>query len=112
MRIEVLSEGMILTPDQFADLYFDKLNLLNKFAWMTIPPRILWKKVNQYSEAFTLMDKIFSDNGIEDDIDYHISDAYQRLSNRDKNRIIDILNKLEEIDYFKEKRNKEENKEN
>ena len=101
MRIEYLPEGLILTPDQFANLYFDKLNLINKYAWMTIPPRVLWKKVNQYSDAFTLLDKIFLENGIEGDIDYHISDAYQKLSRKDKIRVVEILDKLEEIEYFK-----------
>lgn len=103
MRIENLPEGLILTPDQFANLYFDKLNLINKYAWMTIPPRILWRKVNQYSEAFTLLDKIFLDNGVEGDIDYDISEAYQRLTKRDKIKVIEILDKLEGINYFNEK---------
>lgn len=103
MRIKYLREGIILTPDQFANLYFDKLNLINKYAWMTIPPRILWRKVNQYSEAFTLLDKIFLANGVEGDMDYHISEAYQRLSRRDKIKVIEILDKLEGINYFNEK---------
>ena len=103
MRIEKLQEGLILTPDQFADLYFDKLNLLNKYAWMTIPPRILWKEINRYSKAFTLLDEIFLKNGIEGDIDYHISDAYSELTDRDKARVISILKELEGIKYFRKK---------
>lgn len=103
MQIKFLNEDMELTPSQFANLYFDKLNLINKYSWMTIPPRILWKKINEYSKAFNLLDKVFLNNGIKGDIDYHIADAYKELSVKDKIKVVKILKGLEGINYFRKK---------
>lgn len=89
----------VLDADKFVDLYFDKLNSINKYAWRSIPPRALWSTLKDYVDTFNKLDLVFSKEGVEDedDLDY-IGDYYEQLSKKGKLEACRLLKSIEDFD--------------
>ena len=99
---EILAEEVnpIMSSSKFANLYFDTLNSLNKYSWMTVPPRILWKSLTDYTETFNKINKIFEDEKVEGDLGY-IGNSYDKLKPENKLKVIDLLKGLKHFKFQK-----------
>ena len=73
---------------------------LNKYSWMTVPPRILWKSLTDYTETFNKINKIFEDEKVEGDLGY-IGNSYDKLKPENKLKVIDLLKGLKHFKFQK-----------